>query len=76
LGDKINKNEMSWLCSIYMGERRDAYRVLVRKSEGMKPLGRPRHRWVFNIKMDLQEVGWGAYSGLIWLRRGTGGGHL
>jgi hypothetical protein len=76
LGDKIKKNEMSWSCSIYMGESRDAYRILVRKSEGMRPLGRPRHRWEINIKMDLQEVGWGAYSGLIWLRRGTGGGHL
>jgi hypothetical protein len=42
-----------------MGERRDAYRVLVGKSEGMRTLGRPRHRWEINIKMDLQEVGWG-----------------
>jgi hypothetical protein len=37
-----------------MGERRDAYRILVGKSEGMRPLGRPRHRWEINIKMDLQ----------------------
>ena len=35
------------------------YRVLVGKPEGKKPLGRPRHRWVDNIRMDLQEVGCG-----------------
>ena len=35
------------------------YRVLVGKSEGRRPMGRPRHRWVDNIKMDLQEVGYG-----------------
>ena len=39
-----------------MGERRGVYRVLVGKSEGKRPLGRPRHRWEDNIKMDLQEV--------------------
>jgi len=38
-------------------ERRDAYRVLVRKHEGKRPLGRPRRRWADNIKMDLQQVG-------------------
>jgi len=59
-----------------MVKRRGAYRDLVGKSEGMRPLGRPRHRWKVNIKMDLQEVGWGPYTGLIWLRRGSGGGHL
>jgi hypothetical protein len=37
---------------------------------------RPSHRWEDNIKMDLQEVGWGAWTGLIWLRIGTGGGLL
>jgi hypothetical protein len=42
-----------------MGERRDAYRVLVEKSEGRRPLGRQRHRWEDNIKIYLQEVGWG-----------------
>jgi hypothetical protein len=39
-----------------MGERRDIYRVLMGKPEGKRPLGRPRHRWEDNIKMDLQEV--------------------
>jgi hypothetical protein len=42
-----------------MGEKRNAYRILVGKSEGKKPLRRPRCRWVNNIKMDLREVGWG-----------------
>jgi hypothetical protein len=38
-----------------MEEGRDVYRVLVRKPEGKRPLGRPRHRWEDNIKMDLRE---------------------
>jgi len=46
------------------GARRGTYRVLVGKPEGMRSLGRPRHRWVDNIKMDLQEVGWGGRHGL------------
>ena len=40
----------------HMGEERGAYRVLVGKPEGKRPLGRPRRRWVDNIRMDLQEV--------------------
>ena len=42
-----------------MGERRCAYRVLVGKPEGKRPLRRPRQKWPNNIKMDLREVGWG-----------------
>ena len=41
-----------------MGEERRVYRVLLGKSEGRRPLGRPRRRWVDNIRMDLQEVGY------------------
>ena len=41
-----------------MGESRSAYRILAGKSEGKRPLARPRHRWYDNIKMDIQEVGW------------------
>jgi hypothetical protein len=41
-----------------MGEKRNAYRILVGKPEGWRPLGRPRRRWVDNIKMDLREIGW------------------
>jgi len=40
----------------HMGERRDAYRVLVGKSEGKRPLGRQKRRWEDNIKIDLQKV--------------------
>jgi len=47
-----------------MGEMRDIYRVLVEKPEEKRPLGRPRHRWEDNIKMDLQEVGCG---GMEWI---------
>jgi hypothetical protein len=42
-----------------MGEKRNAYRLLVGKPEGRRPLGRPRRRWVNNIRMDLGEMGWG-----------------
>jgi len=42
-----------------MGEEKVVYRVLVGKPEGKRPLGRPRRRWVDNIRMDLQEVGCG-----------------
>jgi len=42
-----------------MGERRGVYRVLVEKPEGKRPLGRPRRRWYYNIKMDVHEVGCG-----------------
>jgi hypothetical protein len=42
-----------------MGEKRDAYRILARRPEGRRSLGRPRRRWEDNIKMGLQEVGWG-----------------
>jgi hypothetical protein len=45
-------------CSLN-GGKRDAYSSLVGKPEGMRPLGRPRCRWVVNIKMDLLEIGWG-----------------
>jgi hypothetical protein len=41
-----------------MGEKRNAYRLLMGKLEGKRPLGRPKHRWVDNIRTDLVEVGW------------------
>jgi hypothetical protein len=46
-----------------MGENRNAYRILVGMPEGKRPLGRPRRRWVDNIKLDLREIGLG-WSGL------------
>jgi hypothetical protein len=42
-----------------MGKKRNAYRLLVRKPEGKRPLGRARPRWVDNIRLNLREVGWG-----------------
>ena len=65
---------MGVACVARMGERSGLFRALVGKSEGKKPLGRSRRRWEDNIKMDLQEVG--AWTGSIWRRLGTGGGHL
>jgi hypothetical protein len=59
-----------------MGERRDVYRVLVGKPERRRPLGRPRRRWEYTIKIDLQEVGYGVWTGSSWLGIGTGGGQL
>jgi hypothetical protein len=53
------------------GEKRNAYRLLVGKPEGKRPLGRPSRRWEDNIRMDLGEVV--MWTGLIWLRIGTGG---
>jgi len=47
-----------------MGERRGAYRVLVGRREGKRPLRRPRRRWEDNIKMDLQEVGCGGMDSI------------
>jgi hypothetical protein len=58
-----------------MGEKRNVYRIMVGKSEGKRSLGRPRHRWEDNIRIDLREVVV-VWSGLIWLRIGTSGGLL
>jgi hypothetical protein len=41
-----------------MGEKRSAYRILVGRAEGKRPLGRPRHSWKDNIMMDLGDIGW------------------
>jgi len=61
----IKSRRIRWAGNVArMGERRSVYRVLVGKHEGKRPLGRPRHRWEDNIKMDLQEVGCG---GMDWI---------
>jgi len=56
-----------------IGERRGAYIVSVREHDGKTPLGRPRRRRDGYIKMDLQEMEWSKWIGLIWLRIGTDG---
>jgi hypothetical protein len=63
---RINRSKrMRWAGpAARMGENRNAYRILVGKPEGRTPLGRPRRRWEYNIKMDLREIGWG---GMGWI---------
>jgi hypothetical protein len=55
-----------------IGAKRNAYRLLVGRPEGNRPLGRPRRRWVYNIRMVLGEVGWDDVD-WIGLAKGTGG---
>ena len=56
----IKSTSMRWAGHVaHMGERRGVRRVMVRKPEGKRLLGRPRHRWEDNLKMDLQKVGCG-----------------
>jgi len=59
-----------------MGKRRGVFGILMGKPEGKRPLGKPAHSWEDNIKMDLQEVGFGVWTRSSWLRIGTGGGLL
>jgi hypothetical protein len=55
----IKSRGMRWAGHVArMGKKRNAYRLLVGNPEGKRPLGRPRRRWVDNIRMDLGEVGW------------------
>ncbi|KAJ4450653.1 hypothetical protein ANN_02082 [Periplaneta americana] len=61
----IKSRRLRWAGHVArMGESRNAYRVLVGRPEGKRPLGRPRRRWEYNIKMDLREVG---YDGRDWI---------
>jgi hypothetical protein len=56
----IKSRRMRWVGHVArMGEKRNAYRLLVRKPEGKRPLGRPSRRWMDNIRMDPGKVGWG-----------------
>jgi hypothetical protein len=47
-----------------MGEIRNVYKILVRNPKGKRCLRRPRHRWKYNIRMDLREIGW---KGVVWM---------
>jgi hypothetical protein len=58
------------------GGRKRRVQSFVREIEEKRPLGRPRRRWDDNIKMDIQEMGWGVRIGLSWLRIEKGGGNL
>jgi hypothetical protein len=61
----IKSRRMRWAGHVArMAEKRNAYRFLVGMTEGRRPLGRPRRRWVDNIRMDLVEVGW---SDVHWI---------
>ena len=63
----IKSRRMRWAGNVAsMGEEKEVYRVLVGKPEGKRPMGRPRRRWVDNIRMELQKVGCG-YMGWIGL---------
>jgi hypothetical protein len=65
---------MRWMGHVaYMGERRAAYRILTGRPGGRRPLGRPRHRWEHNTKWIFKKWDGGTWTGLIWLRIGTGG---
>jgi hypothetical protein len=56
----IKTRRIRWVGHVVrMGEKRNMYRLLVGKPEGRRPQGRPRYRWLDNIRMDLVEVGWG-----------------
>jgi hypothetical protein len=69
----VKEDEIDRVCSTN-GDKRNAYRILVRKPEGKRPLGRPRRRWVDSIKVDLRDVM--VWTGSIWLRIGASGGLL
>jgi hypothetical protein len=65
LDDHIKKTEMGWACSTYGGAKKETYRVLMGKPQGRRLLERPRHRWVDNNKINIREVGRGAWTGLV-----------
>jgi hypothetical protein len=60
---QVKEDEMGRACS-KNGKKINAYRILVGKPEGKRPLGRPRRRWVDSIKIDLREIGW---DGIDWI---------
>jgi hypothetical protein len=74
---QISSRGMRWAGHVArIEEERNVHRVLVGKSEGRRPLERPRRRWEDRIRMDLMGVGWGVLTGFTWLVIGTGGGVL
>jgi hypothetical protein len=74
---QIKSRRMRWAGHVArMGAESKVYKVLVRKTERKRRLGRPRRGWEDGIRMDLREIDWGSESGSGWLRIGTGGGLL
>jgi len=73
----FKSRRMRWVGHVVRtGERKVLYEVLVGKLKEKRPFGRPSRRRENNIKMDVQEVGVGVWTGSFWLRTGTSGGHL
>jgi hypothetical protein len=72
LNDQVKEDEMGRACNTNR-KKRNAYRILVGKPKVKRPLGRPRRRWVDNIKMDLREIEWDVMVWVVWLRIGTSG---
>ena len=73
----IKSLKMRWVGHVAnVRDNRGAYRLLIGKTEGKRPLATLRHRQDDKINMDLQEMGQEAWTGLMWLRIGTGGGLL
>jgi hypothetical protein len=60
---RVKEDELGRQCSMHW-DKRNAYRILVGKPGGKRPLGRPRHRWEDKIKIDLREIG---YGGMDWI---------
>jgi hypothetical protein len=71
----ISSRKMRWAGYIARMGNRNTYRILVRKPEGKRPIGRSRCRWVENIKMDLRDIRWSEmdWTASIWLTIGTNG---
>jgi hypothetical protein len=74
---QIKSRRTKWAGHVARMEKgRNMYRDLMGKPEGKRPLERPRRRWEDGIKIVLREIGWGVWSGFIWLRIGIAGGLL
>jgi hypothetical protein len=72
---KLRRRRWAWHVA-RTGEKRNAYRILVGKPGGKRPLGRSRRRWVDNIKMDLREIGWDGVGWIHLAQDSTSGGLL
>jgi hypothetical protein len=73
----IKSRRVSWAGHVACtGEMKNAYNILIGKSEGKRPLERPIHIWENNIRMDLKEIGWEVVDWMHWLRTGTSDGLL